>query len=88
MAQQRLGWGKPGMLKKVSRLKAGGVGTSLAPGLTVLSAFPGHPLQRLPEDQAVYAGRVPVRLVLPDRGPGGRGPVAATQCHHRDQAAQ
>ena len=26
--------------------------------------------------------------MLPDRGAGGRGPVVATQRHHRDQAAQ
>ena len=67
------------------------MGTSLtsgSPPADPACASPGHTLQRLLEDQAVYAGHVPVRLMLPDRGAGGRGPVTAAQRHHGDQAAQ
>lgn len=48
----------------------------------------GHSLQRLPEDPPVQPGHVPFRWLLPERGPGGRGPLAASQRRHGDQTAQ
>lgn len=50
--------------------------------------FPGDPLQWLLEDPPVHAGHVPVRLLLPNRWAGGRGPIFASQCNHWDQTPQ
>lgn len=54
----------------------------------VFPFFAGDPLQWLLEDPPVHAGHVPVRLLLPNRGAGGRGAISASQCNHWDQAAQ
>lgn len=59
----------PARSRKQAGPESGRVGKEADP-----ASFPGHPLQRLLEDQAVYAGHVPVRLVLPDCGAGGCGP--------------
>lgn len=37
----------------------------------------GHPLQRLPEGAPVHAGPGAVRVLLPDRGSRGSGPLPA-----------
>lgn len=59
-------------------------------GLRLTPSAPpaGHPLQRLPEDPPVQPGHVPLRRLLPERGAGGRGALAAAQRRHGDQAAQ
>ena len=48
----------------------------------------GDPLQRLPEDPPVQPGHVSVRRLLPERGSGGGGSLAAAQRCDGDQAPQ
>lgn len=56
--------------------------------LTPPPSTAGHSLQRLPEDPPVQPGHVPLRWLLPERGPSGCGPLTTSQRRHGDQAAQ